>query len=92
MLPIGKIDDGSLKICKVEISRSRRETESVEKTSRVVGGTSIKEGFQIFRPRFENLPYRTNLSWFIVNKLYFSKMKNLTALFMALDGASEFLD
>ena len=48
MLPIGKIDDGSLKICKVEISRSRRETETVEKTSRVVGGTNIKECFQKF--------------------------------------------
>ena len=72
MLPMRKIDDGSLKICKVEISRSRRDTESsrwdtdrtnrtrssegkyesahtftpAEKTSRVVGGTNIKECFQ----------------------------------------------
>ena len=59
MLPISKIDDGSLKICKVEISRSRRETESVEKTSRVVGGTNIKEGFLIFCLRFKNLLYRS---------------------------------
>ena len=49
LLPESKIANGQLKTCSVEITRYRRETfeEVVEKTSRIVKGSDIKDRFAI---------------------------------------------
>ena len=46
MLPQKKIDDGTLKMCKVEVKRNRRDS-NVKKSSRIIGGNDIEAGFHI---------------------------------------------
>ena len=76
MLPQEKIDDGTLKMCKVEVKRNRRDS-NIEKTSRIIGGTTIKAGFQINSSIFSRLDF-------------FKFLITMKGLFMAMDGSFRF--